>query len=579
MLFRSGTGRATAPAARRLLRRVRVTAPSDMTAFARVTGDFNPIHTSYNAARVAGMDAPLVHGMWLSATAQQAAAATDPDGARHVLAGWTYVMLGTVELSDTVEISVERTGLVRGGGLVLEVTCRIGDEVVSRGSAVTVPEPTAYVYPGQGIQARGMGLDEMSSSRAAREVWERADAHTRAELGFSVINLVRDNPTEMTARGVTYRHPDGLLNLTQFTQVALATVAMATTARLAEAGALVEDAAFAGHSLGEYTALSAYGRVMPVETTISIVFQRGSTMHTLVERDADGASNYRMGALRPNQAGIGAEQVEDYVASVARASGEFLQIVNFNLAGVQYAVAGTIRGLEALAADARARAAERGGKNPFMYVPGIDVPFHSEVLRPGVPEFRERLLALIPHDLDYERLVGRYVPNLVARPFELTRDFARAIADVVPSEPVRELLEDWPAAAERPRELARVLLVELLAWQFASPVRWIETQDVLFSSPAEGGLGVEHLVEVGLAASPTLANLAARTLMLPRHAGRHVTVHNARRDEARVLATDTDPAVEPGGEDFELPAAPAPASAPAADAAPAAAPEIGRAHV
>ena len=184
--------------------------------------------------------------------------------------------------------------------LFRSVTCRIGDEVVSRGSAVTVPEPTAYVYPGQGIQARGMGLDEMSSSRAAREVWERADAHTRAELGFSVINLVRDNPTEMTARGVTYRHPDGLLNLTQFTQVALATVAMATTARLSEAGALVEDAAFAGHSLGEYTALSAYGRVMPVETTISIVFQRGSTMHTLVERDADGASNYRMGALRPN---------------------------------------------------------------------------------------------------------------------------------------------------------------------------------------------------------------------------------------------------------------------------------------
>ena len=569
-----GTGRETAPAARRILRRTTVTAPADMTAFARVTGDFNPIHTSYNAAHVAGMDAPLVHGMWLSATAQQVAASTAADGSRHVLAGWTYVMTGPVELSDDVEITVERTGLVVGGGYVLEVVCRINGEVVSRGTAVTTPEPTAYVYPGQGIQAPGMGLDEMNSSKAAREVWERADAHTRAELGFSVINLVRDNPTEMTARGVTYRHPDGLLNLTQFTQVALATVAMATTARLSEAGALVEDAAFAGHSLGEYTALSAYGRVMPVETTISIVFQRGSTMHTLVERDADGASNYRMGALRPNQAGIGADRVEEYVASVAQASGEFLQIVNFNLAGVQYAVAGTIRGLEALAADARARAAERGGKNPFMYVPGIDVPFHSEVLRPGVPEFRERLLALIPHDLDYERLVGRYVPNLVARPFALTDDFARAIAQVVPSEPVRELLADWPAAAARPRELARVLLVELLAWQFASPVRWIETQDVLFSSPAEGGLGVEHLVEVGLAASPTLANLAARTLMLPRHAGRRVTVHNARRDEARVLATDTDPAVEPGGEDFELPA-PAPAgkaAAPAAPAAPSAAP-------
>jgi len=445
-------------------------------------------------------------------------------------------MTGPVELGDDVEITVERTGLVVGGGYVLEVVCRINGEVVSRGTAVTTPEPTAYVYPGQGIQTPGMGLDEMSSSKAARAVWERADAHTRAELGFSVINLVRDNPTEMTARGITYRHPEGLLNLTQFTQVALATVAMATTARLAEAGALVDNAAFAGHSLGEYTALSAYGRVMPVETTISIVFQRGSTMHSLVPRDADGASNYRMGALRPNQAGIKADEVEAYVQSISQETGEFLQIVNHNLAGVQYAVAGTIKGLDALAADARAKAKARGGKNPFMFVPGIDVPFHSEVLRPGVPEFRGRLLELVPDDLDIERLVGHYVPNLVARPFALTQDFARSILEVVPSEPVKEILADWDSWAKRPTELARVLLVELLAWQFASPVRWIETQEVLLSSPSEGGLGIEHIVEVGLANSPTLANLATNTLRLPQHAGRHVTVHNARRDEARVLA-------------------------------------------
>ncbi|WP_126381503.1 type I polyketide synthase [Actinomyces howellii] len=567
-----GTGRATAPAARRLLRRVTVTAPADMTAFARVTGDFNPIHTSYHAAKVAGMEAPLVHGMWLSATAQQVAASTAADGTRNVLAGWTYVMLGTVELGDRVEVSVERTGLVVGGGLVLEVTCRIGDEVVSRGTAVTEPEPTAYIFPGQGIQAQGMGLDEMRSSKAARQVWERADAHTRAELGFSVIALVRDNPTEMTARGVTYRHPEGLLNLTQFTQVALATVAMATVARLAEAGALVENAAFAGHSLGEYTALSAYGRVMPVETTISIVFQRGSTMHSLVPRDETGASNYRMGALRPNMAGIKAADVEAYVRGIAESTGEFLQIVNYNLAGVQYAVAGTIKGLDALAADARAKAAARGAKNPFMFVPGIDVPFHSEVLRPGVAEFRERLEALVPTDLDVDRLTGRYVPNLVARPFALTEDFARSILEVVPSEPVREVLDSFEDWAARPVDLGRRLLVELLAWQFASPVRWIETQDVLLSSPAEGGLGVEHVVEVGLAASPTLANLASRTLMLPQHSSRHVTVHNARRDEARVLATDTDPAVELDEEAFELPASsgqetPAAQEAPAAEQA------------
>ena len=48
---------------RRLLRRVTVTAPDDMTAFARTSGDFNPIHTSTRGARISGLAAPLVHGM------------------------------------------------------------------------------------------------------------------------------------------------------------------------------------------------------------------------------------------------------------------------------------------------------------------------------------------------------------------------------------------------------------------------------------------------------------------------------------------------------------------------------------
>ena len=61
-----------------------------------------------------------------------------------------------------------------------------------------------------------------------------------------------------------------------------------------------------------------------------------------------------MGALRPNQFGVDDAHVVDYVASVAEAAGEFLQIVNFNLADQQYAVAGTVAGLKALEEDAEA---------------------------------------------------------------------------------------------------------------------------------------------------------------------------------------------------------------------------------
>lgn len=528
---------------RRALRRVVIRAPKDMTAFARTSGDFNPIHTSKRGAAISGLSAPLVHGMWLSAAAQHVAQALDEKGARYDLVGWTYNMYGMVQLNDEVEITVERVGKVRRGGLALEITCRVNGQIVSKASALTRAPRAAFVYPGQGIQKQGMSLDERAKSPAVRETWERADKLTREKLGFSILAVVRDNPKELTANGVTYRHPEGLLNLTQFTQVALATVAFAQTARLREAGCDIWPAYFAGHSLGEYNALSSFAQIIPLETVLELVFHRGSTMHHLIERDEQGRSNYRMGALRPNQFGVDDDGVNAYVEGISKQTGEFLQIVNYNLAGQQYAIAGTIKGLKALAQDSTKRAKEYGGKPPFMLVPGIDVPFHSRILRKGVPEFRDKLDSLLPKHIDYSVLVGRYIPNLVACPFELTREFAQKILDVVPSERIEAALEDettWKSYTEDEQKLGRLLLTELLSWQFASPVRWIETQALMFADRARGGLGVEEYVEVGLGNAPTLANLGAKTLALPEFSGEKVTVYNVGRDEGRVYMTDTD---------------------------------------
>lgn len=528
---------------RRALRRVVIRAPKDMTAFARTSGDFNPIHTSKRGAAISGLSAPLVHGMWLSAAAQHVAQALDEKGAHYDLVGWTYNMYGMVQLNDEVEITVERVGKVRRGGLALEITCRVNGQIVSKASALTRAPRAAFVYPGQGIQKQGMSLDERAKSPAVRETWERADKLTREKLGFSILAVVRDNPKELTANGVTYRHPEGLLNLTQFTQVALATVAFAQTARLREAGCDIWPAYFAGHSLGEYNALSSFAQIIPLETVLELVFHRGSTMHHLIERDEQGRSNYRMGALRPNQFGVDDDGVNAYVEGISKQTGEFLQIVNYNLAGQQYAIAGTIKGLKALAQDSAKRAKEYGGKPPFMLVPGIDVPFHSKLLRKGVTEFRDKLDSLLPAHIDYSVLVDRYIPNLVACPFEFTREFAQKILDVVPSERIEAALEDettWKSYAEDEQKLGRLLLTELLSWQFASPVRWIETQALMFADRARGGLGVEEYVEVGLGNAPTLANLGAKTLALPEFSGEKVTVYNVGRDEGRVYMTDTD---------------------------------------
>ena len=136
-------------------------------------------------------------------------------------------------------------------------------------------------------------------------------------------------------------------------------------------------------------------------------------------------------------------------------------------------------------------------------------------------------------------IVGRYIPNLVPRPFTLDRDFVQEIRDLVPAEPLDEILADYDAwRSERPHELCRKVVIELLAWQFASPVRWIETQDLLFIEEAAGGLGVERFVEIGVKSAPTVAGLATNTLKLPEYAHSTVEVLNSERDAPVLFATD-----------------------------------------
>ena len=64
-------------ATRKFLRSATIVAPRAMTGFALVSGDHNPIHTDANAAALAGLGEPIVHGMWLSAAAQQVVSARD----------------------------------------------------------------------------------------------------------------------------------------------------------------------------------------------------------------------------------------------------------------------------------------------------------------------------------------------------------------------------------------------------------------------------------------------------------------------------------------------------------------------
>ncbi len=266
------------------------------------------------------------------------------------------------------------------------------------------------------------------ASRAARSVWDRADRYTRDTLGFSILTVVRDNPPTLLVGRERLHHPDGVLFRTRFTQVAMAVLAAAQTEMLREACVLVPDAVTAGHSVGEYNALAAIGQVLPVEAVVDIVWHRGTAMESLVDRDERGETGFRMGAVRPSAVGLTEAELIERVATIRARTGRFLQVVNYNVRDRQYAITGHTDALQALFADLDERVAP-GGRKAWVQVPGIDIPFHSSLLRQGVEAFRTTLDAAFPDPVPWRSLVGRYVPNLVARPFSLERDFAQCKYD------------------------------------------------------------------------------------------------------------------------------------------------------
>ena len=136
---------------------------------------------------------------------------------------------------------------------------------------------TAYAFPGQGIQHRhGNGGPLPVPRRPVRcGIGPTRSPATRWASRCCMWCVTTHQPDR---RGVHYQHPEGVLYLTQFTQVAMATVAAAQVAEMREQGAFVEGAIACGHSVGEYTALACVTNVYELEALLEVVFQRGSKM-------------------------------------------------------------------------------------------------------------------------------------------------------------------------------------------------------------------------------------------------------------------------------------------------------------
>lgn len=211
----------------------------------------------------------------------------------------------------------------------------------------------AFVFPGQGSQSVGM-LGSFVDCDPAQDVIRRADA----ALGQPLSALIASGPAEELA-------------LTVNTQPAMLTASMAMFAAWRAAGGPM-PAVVAGHSLGEYSALTAAG-VFSLEDAVSLVRFRAQAM-----QDAVPVGTGSMAAIL----GLTDEQVKQACAQAAQ--GDVVEAVNFN-APAQVVIAGHKAAVERACEAAKALGAKRA--LPLA----VSAPFHSSLLKPASVQLAQRL--------------------------------------------------------------------------------------------------------------------------------------------------------------------------------------------
>lgn len=215
----------------------------------------------------------------------------------------------------------------------------------------------AFIFPGQGSQAVGMGQEFVENSADSKAFYNRADQ----SLGFELSKLMLEGPAEE-------------LTLTYHAQPALLTTGVMVAEKLQAAGITPNFAA--GHSLGEYGALVIAG-VLSFEDAVSVVHKRGLYMNEAVP-----AGQGAMAAIL----GLELEALHEVTEKISKA-GNPVQVANVNCPG-QIVISGTKEGVE----KASVAAKEAGAKRAIPLV--VSGPFHSELMRPSSDKLAATLAAI-----------------------------------------------------------------------------------------------------------------------------------------------------------------------------------------
>jgi len=212
----------------------------------------------------------------------------------------------------------------------------------------------AFIFPGQGSQAVGMGAALADASRAARDVFDEVDE----ALGQNLFRLMRDGPDEE-------------LKLTENAQPAIMANSIAVLrtmgVRLPEVASFV-----AGHSLGEYSALCAAGS-FDLATTAKLLKLRGQAMQQAVPV-GEGA----MAAL------LGADLTLAQKIAEAAAQGQVCTVANDNDPS-QVVISGSKAAIDRAIEMAKEMGAKRAVPLP------VSAPFHCPLMQPAAEAMRDAL--------------------------------------------------------------------------------------------------------------------------------------------------------------------------------------------
>jgi [acyl-carrier-protein] S-malonyltransferase len=255
----------------------------------------------------------------------------------------------------------------------------------------------AFLFPGQGSQAVGMGQQLAENFAEARAVFDEVDE----ALGQDLSTLM-------------WQGPEDRLTLTENAQPALMAVSLAAMRVLTKAKGLQLDRAVAfvaGHSLGEYSALAAAGAISLADTA-RLLKARGRAMQQAVPV-GEGA----MAAL------LGADLAQATALARAAAEGEVCEVANDNAPG-QVVISGS-RGAVERAVDL---ASDYGARRAVLLP--VSAPFHCSLMAPAAEAMREALGGVAIR-VPAVPLVANVVAGPISDPEDIRRRLVQQVTGTV----------------------------------------------------------------------------------------------------------------------------------------------------